>query len=158
MDARQPARVRRQAAQARRQGRAAAGRGRQGQAGGSHQGRCAAARKAQGLLGDRVEDVRVSARLTDSPSCLAMSEWEMAPHMAHLLREAGQDVPENKPTLEINTAHPLLKQVAAETDDARATDLATLLLEQAELSAGAPLPAPAAFVPRSEEHTLNSSP
>src|SRR3546814_9650588 len=52
--------------------------------------------KLKGLLGDRVEDVRVSARLTDSPSCLAMSEWEMAPHMAHLLREAGQDVPENR--------------------------------------------------------------
>src|SRR3546814_9612417 len=86
----------------------------------------------------------LSARLTDSPSCLAMSEWEMAPHMAHLLREAGQDVPENKPTPEINPAHPLLKQVEAETDDARATDLATLLLDQAELSDGAP---------RSEEHT-----
>src|SRR5690606_40266006 len=42
------------------------------------------------LLGERVEDVRVSARLTDSPSCLAMSEWEMAPHLAKLLREAGQ--------------------------------------------------------------------
>src|SRR3546814_3916305 len=48
--------------------------------------------KLKGLLGDRVEDVRVSARLTDSPSCLAMSEWEMAPHMAHLLREAGQEI------------------------------------------------------------------
>ncbi|MDN5780400.1 MAG: molecular chaperone HtpG, partial [Luteimonas sp.] len=104
--------------------------------------------KLKGLLGDSVEDVRVSARLTDSPSCLAMSEWEMAPHMAHLLRASGQDVPENKPTLEINPAHPLLKRVEAETDDARATDLATLLLEQAELAAGAPLPDPAAFVQR----------
>src|SRR3546814_3569677 len=35
--------------------------------------------KLKGLLGDRVEDVRVSARLNDSPSCLAMSEWDMAP-------------------------------------------------------------------------------
>ncbi|GAB3311228.1 molecular chaperone HtpG [Luteimonas notoginsengisoli] len=104
--------------------------------------------KLKGLLGDRVEDVRVSARLTDSPSCLAMSEWEMAPHLAHLLRESGQDVPESKPTLEINPAHPLLRQVESETDHARATDLATLLLEQAELAAGAPLPDPAAFVQR----------
>jgi len=104
--------------------------------------------KLKRLLGDRVEDVRVSARLTDSPSCLAMSEWEMAPHLAHLLREAGQDVPDNKPTLEINPAHPLLQRVDSETDDARATDLATLLLEQAELAAGAPLPDPAAFVQR----------
>src|SRR5690606_40118421 len=56
--------------------------------------------RIKGLLGDRVEDVRVSARLTDSPSCLALSEWEMAPHLAHLLREAGQDVPDQKPTRE----------------------------------------------------------
>src|SRR5690606_10607999 len=76
--------------------------------------------KLKRLLGDRVEDVRVSARLTDSPSCLAMSEWEMAPHLAHLLREAGQDVPEQKPTLEVNPAHPLLQRVEAEADDARA--------------------------------------
>src|SRR5690606_32831706 len=46
--------------------------------------------RLKALLGERVEDVRVSARLTDSPSCLALSEWEMAPHMARLLREAGQ--------------------------------------------------------------------
>src|SRR5690606_14149842 len=70
------------------------------------------------LLGDRVEDVRVSARLTGSLSCLALSEWEMAPHLAHLLREAGQDVPERKPTLQINPAHPLVRKVQAETDDA----------------------------------------
>ena len=104
--------------------------------------------KLKRLLGDRVEDVRVSARLTDSPACLAMSEWEMAPHLAHLLREAGQDVPESKPTLEVNPAHPLLQRVEGEADDARATDLATLLLEQAQLSAGAPLADPAAFVQR----------
>ncbi|WP_027079411.1 molecular chaperone HtpG [Luteimonas mephitis] len=104
--------------------------------------------KLKRLLGDRVEDVRVSARLTDSPACLAMSEWEMAPHLAHLLREAGQDVPESKPTLEVNPAHPLLQRVDGEADDARATDLATLLLEQAQLSAGAPLADPAAFVQR----------
>ncbi|GHD72412.1 chaperone protein HtpG [Luteimonas padinae] len=100
------------------------------------------------LLGDRVEDVRVSARLTDSPSCLAMSEWEMAPHLAKLLRDAGQDVPEQNPTLEINPQHALLRRLQGEADDARATDLAHLLLEQAELAAGAPLPDPAAFLQR----------
>lgn len=100
------------------------------------------------LLGERVEDVRVSARLTDSPSCLAMSEWEMAPHLAKLLRDAGQDVPEQKPTLEINPQHALLRRLQGEADDARATDLAHLLLEQAELAAGAPLPDPAAFLQR----------
>ena len=104
--------------------------------------------RIKGLLGDRVEDVRVSARLTDSPSCLALSEWEMAPHLAHLLREAGQDVPEQKPTLEINPQHALLRRLQGEADDARATDLAHLLLEQAELAAGAPLPDPAPFLQR----------
>ena len=104
--------------------------------------------RIKALLGDRVEDVRVSARLTDSPSCLALSEWEMAPHMARLLREAGQDVPGNKPTLEVNPAHPLVRRVQGEADDARAADLASLLLEQAELAAGAPLADPAAFVQR----------
>lgn len=104
--------------------------------------------RIKGLLGDRVEDVRVSARLTDSPSCLALSEWEMAPHLAHLLREAGQDVPAQKPTLEVNPQHALLRRLQGEADEARATDLANLLLEQAELAAGAPLPDPAAFVQR----------
>ncbi|GGK16591.1 molecular chaperone HtpG [Luteimonas terricola] len=104
--------------------------------------------RIKALLGERVEDVRVSARLTDSPSCLAMSEWEMAPHLAHLLREAGQEVPEQKPTLEINPQHALVRKLQGEADDARATDLATLLLEQAELAAGAPLPDPAGFVQR----------
>ena len=72
----------------------------------------------------------------------------MAPHVAHLLREIGQELPDSKPTLEINPQHALLKRVEAETDDAKATDLATLLLEQAEIAAGAPLPDPAAFVQR----------
>ncbi|MGY0797926.1 molecular chaperone HtpG [Lysobacter sp. A286] len=100
------------------------------------------------LLGDRVSDVRVSARLTDSPSCLALADYDMAPHFARLMREAGQELPESKPTLEINPQHELLKRVEAETDDAKAQDLATLLLEQAEIAAGAPLPDPAAFVQR----------
>ena len=104
--------------------------------------------KLKELLGDRVADVRVSARLTDSPSCLALSDYEMAPHLARLLREAGHDMPESKPTLEINPQHALLKRVEAEADAGKAKDLANLLLEQAEISAGAQLPDPAAFVQR----------
>jgi molecular chaperone HtpG len=105
-------------------------------------------KKLKELLGDRVGDVRVSARLTDSPSCLALSDYEMAPHLARLLREAGQDMPESKPTLEINPAHALVQRVEAEADETKARDLATLLLEQAEIAAGAQLPDPAAFVQR----------
>ncbi len=104
--------------------------------------------KLKALLGDRVSDVRVSSRLTDSPSCLALADYDMAPHIARLMREVGQGMPESKPTLEINPRHELLKRVEAESDEARAKDLATLLLEQAEISAGAQLPDPAAFVQR----------
>jgi molecular chaperone HtpG len=105
-------------------------------------------KKLKDLLGDRVGEVKVSARLTDSPSCLALSDYEMAPHLARLLREAGQALPDSKPTLEINPAHALVKRVEAEADEAKARDLATLLLEQAEIAAGAQLPDPAAFVQR----------
>ncbi len=104
--------------------------------------------KLKELLGDRVSEVKVSARLTDSPSCLALGDYDLAPHLARLLREAGQEVPESKATLEINPAHPLVKRVESEADDARAKDLALLLLEQAEITAGAALPDPAAFVQR----------
>ncbi|HKV65057.1 MAG TPA: molecular chaperone HtpG [Rhodanobacteraceae bacterium] len=105
-------------------------------------------KKLKDLLGDRVGDVRVSARLTDSPSCLALSDYELAPHLARLLREAGQEVPDSKPTLEINPAHALVKRVESESDEAKAKDLALLLLEQAEITAGAALNDPAAFVQR----------
>ncbi|NUO73216.1 MAG: molecular chaperone HtpG, partial [Frateuria sp.] len=105
-------------------------------------------KRLKDLLGERVGEVKVSARLTDSPSCLALSDYEMAPHLARLLREAGHDMPESKPTLEINPAHALVKRVEAEADEAKARDLATLLLEQAEIAAGAPLPDPAGFVQR----------
>ncbi len=104
--------------------------------------------KLKELLGDRVGEVRVSARLTDSPSCLALSDYEMAPHLARLLREAGHEVPTAKPTLEVNPQHPLLKRVENESDPAKSTDLANLLLDQAEIAAGAQLPDPAAFVQR----------
>lgn len=104
--------------------------------------------RTKGLLGDKVSDVRVSARLTDSPSCLALADFDLAPHLARLLREAGQDVPDSKPALELNPEHPLVKRLAAEGDDAKAGDLASLLLEQAEITAGAQLADPAAFVQR----------
>ena len=104
--------------------------------------------RIKSLLGDRVGDVKVSARLVDSPSCLALADHEMAPHLARLLREAGQAVPDSKPVLEVNPAHPLLKRLEGEGDDGTAGDLALLLLEQAEVAAGAPLADPAAFLKR----------
>ncbi len=104
--------------------------------------------KLKELLGEQVGDVKVSARLTDSPACLALADHDLAPHLARLLREAGQDVPESKPTLEINPRHPLVMRVQSETDTDRQRDIAALLLDQANLTAGAQLADPAAFVAR----------
>ncbi|MBB6598693.1 molecular chaperone HtpG [Luteimonas sp. MC1825] len=113
--------------------------------------------RIRALLGERVADVRVSARLTDSPSCLVLSDHEVAPHFARLLREAGQEVPESKPTLEVNPAHALLARLDAEADDGKAADLANLLLEQAEITAGAQLDDPAAFVQRMNRVLLGAT-
>jgi molecular chaperone HtpG len=77
-----------------------------------------------------------------------LSDHVVAPHFARLLREAGQDVPESRPTLEVNPAHALLARLDAEADDGKAADRANLLLEQAEITAGAQLDDPAAFVQR----------
>ena len=104
--------------------------------------------KLKTLLGSRVGDVRVSHRLTDSPSCLVLGEHDMALHMQRLLREAGHEVPVSAPVLEINPAHPLLRKIENESDVARSEDLGILLLDEARLAAGDQLEDPAAFVAR----------
>ena len=105
-------------------------------------------KKLKDTLGERVRDVRVSARLTDSPSCIVLDEHEMGLAMQRLLKQAGHDVPSSKPILEINPAHPLLKRLENESDDARATDIGLLLLDQAQLLEGVALEDPAAYVRR----------
>ena len=100
------------------------------------------------LLGDKVRDVKVSARLTESASCLVLDEYEMALHMQRLLRAAGQDVPNHAPVLEINPAHPLIQRLAATEDDAKAGDLALIVLDQARLAEGGQLDDPSAFLRR----------
>jgi molecular chaperone HtpG len=92
--------------------------------------------------------VRVSHRLIDSPSCIVLGEYDMALHMQRLLREAGHDVPDSKPTLEVNPEHALLRRFVAETDSARSEDLARLLFEEAQLAAGDQLTDPVAFIAR----------
>ncbi|MEZ5461810.1 molecular chaperone HtpG [Dokdonella sp.] len=100
------------------------------------------------LLGDRVSDVKVSRRLTESPSCLVLDEYDMALHLRRVLKQSGHEMPDAAPVLEINPNHALLKRLESESDEARAKDLALLLLEQAQVSEGAQLEDPAAFVQR----------
>jgi molecular chaperone HtpG len=104
--------------------------------------------KLKELLGDRVSDVKVSRRLTESPSCLVLDEYEMALHLRRVLKQSGHDMPDSAPVLEINPNHALLKRLEHEADKEKAIDLALLLLEQAQVAEGAQLDDPAAFVQR----------
>ena len=98
------------------------------------------------LLGERVRDVRVSSRLTDSPACIVLDEHDMGLAMQRLMKQAGHEVPASRPVLEINPAHALVKRI--ETDSTQAADLALLLLDQAQLLEGVALEDPAAYVRR----------
>ncbi len=105
--------------------------------------------KLKALLGDRVKDVRVSARLADSPSCIVSDEEEPSLQMQQMMRAMGQkDIPAPKPTLEINPDHEIVKKLLARPDDAIAEDAAWLLLDQALLMEGVPLADPSVFVQR----------
>ncbi len=99
-------------------------------------------------LGDEVEDVRVTERLTDSPACLALGDFDMAPQMRRILAASGQAVPDARPILEINPAHALVQRLAGEAGDGAFGDIARVLLDQATLAEGRPLRDPGAFVQR----------
>jgi len=99
-------------------------------------------------LGDRVKDVRVSARLTTSPVCLISEAHDMSGHLERILKAAGQAVPDSKPILEVNMEHPLVTRIGTETDDERFGDWAHILYDQAQLSEGAQLEDPVGFVRR----------
>lgn len=95
-----------------------------------------------------VEDVRVTHRLTGSPACLVVGEADMGAQMRRLLEQAGQTVPESKPTLEINPEHPLIQKMDKESDEDRFSDLAKVVFDQASLAEGGTLEDPAAYVQR----------
>jgi molecular chaperone HtpG len=99
-------------------------------------------------LDDKVNDVRVSKRLTSSPACLVLGEGDLALHMQHLLKQAGHHVPESQPTLEINPNHPVLQRMATLASDERFSEWSELLFDQAVLAEGGQLKDPAAFVSR----------
>ena len=102
--------------------------------------------KIQASLGDRVKEVRVTHRLTDSPACLVADEHEMGGNLARLLKAAGQKVPDSKPILEINPEHPVVQRLKYE--EKRFDDWSAVLFDQALLAEGGQLEDPAAFVRR----------
>ncbi|APZ43671.1 molecular chaperone HtpG [Acidihalobacter ferrooxydans] len=99
-------------------------------------------------LGERVEDVRVSHRLTSSPACIVLGEHDMALYMQQLLKQAGHELPTAKPVLEINPGHPMLARLEGESDATRFGEWSALLLDQAILAEGGQLEDPAGFVVR----------
>ncbi|MDR7299187.1 molecular chaperone HtpG [Pelomonas aquatica] len=101
--------------------------------------------KLKDALKDRAKDVRVTTRLVDSPACIVVEEGDMSGHLARLLKQAGQNAPESKPTLEINAEHALVKKLDG---NAHFDDLAQVLFDQAVLAEGGHLEDPAAYVKR----------
>jgi len=99
-------------------------------------------------LGDRVDAVRRSKRLTTSPACLVLDEQAMGTQMRRIMEAAGQHVPDSKPNFEINTSHPLVVRLDAEQDEKRFNELALVLFDQAALADGGQLADPAAYVTR----------
>ncbi len=101
--------------------------------------------RLQASLKDVAKEVRVTTRLVDSPACLVTGEGDVSGHLARLLKQAGQNAPETKPTLEINPEHALVKKLdTSEHFD----DLAHILFDQALLAEGGQLEDPAAYVRR----------
>ncbi len=97
-------------------------------------------------LGDKVEDVRVTNRLTNSPACIVLNEQDMAMHMQRLLKEAGHEMPSSRPVLEINPDHPIVKKLNAEKSKKKFDDWSSILFDQAILTEGGQLEDPASFV------------
>jgi molecular chaperone HtpG len=99
-------------------------------------------------LGERISDVRVTARLAESPACLVLGEHDLGAQMRRILEAAGQKAPASRAVLEINPSHPLLLRIEGTQDEAAFDDLSMLLFEQATLADGGQLSDPAAFVRR----------
>jgi len=103
--------------------------------------------RLQAALGDKVKEVRVTARLVDSPACVVVDANQLSPHLLRMLQAAGQETPEVKPILEINPEHALIARVK-DAPDGDFGDWAQLLLDQAMLAEGAQLADAAGFVKR----------
>jgi molecular chaperone HtpG len=103
-------------------------------------------KRMKDALEGKVEDVRVTNRLTDSPACIVLNEQDMAMHMQRILKEAGHELPSSKPILEINPDHPIVKKLDAEKSKKKFADWSDILFDQALLAEGGQLDDPASFV------------
>lgn len=100
------------------------------------------------VLDTRVNEVRITHRLTDSPTCLAIDENAMGAQMRKIMEASGQAIPETKPHFEINPGHPLIERLDGEPDEERFEDLVEILFGQASLAEGGELEDPGGFSAR----------
>ena len=105
-------------------------------------------KRVKDALGERVTEVRVASRLTDSPSCLVMGERDLGSAMRRILEAQGQKLPESKPVLELNVEHPIVRHLEGVSEEGSFSELAQLLYDQAALSEGGQLVNPADYVRR----------
>ena len=109
------------------------------------------------LLKDKVDEVRITSRLTDSPACLVAGAHDMDAQMKKIMEAAGQQIPDSKPSFEINPEHPLVQKLNDEQNDERFNDLTHVLFDQAALASGEQLKEPGAFVSRLNKLLLDLS-
>ncbi|MDX8405344.1 MAG: molecular chaperone HtpG [Mariprofundus sp.] len=105
-----------------------------------------AVKKITEALGDKVKSVRITDRLTESPACLVSDQFDMSSNMERILKQAGQNVPDMKPILEINPDHELVQRLSTISSDDKIADYASILFDQAVLAEGALPEDPAGFV------------
>jgi molecular chaperone HtpG len=99
-------------------------------------------------LHEDVKEVRATNRLTDSPACLVVDQFDMGKQMRRIMEASGQELPESKPIFEINPEHALVKRLDAEQDEQRFGDLARVLFDQSALAEGQQPKNPGEFVQR----------
>jgi len=102
--------------------------------------------KIKESLGERVKEVRVTHRLTDSPACLVADQFDIGGNLARILKASGQQAPDSRPILEINPRHPVVLRL--KNEDKQFADWAAVLFDQALLAEGGSLDDPAGFVRR----------
>ncbi|MBT4804285.1 MAG: molecular chaperone HtpG [Legionellales bacterium] len=103
-------------------------------------------KRVKEVLGDKVKDVRMTSRLTDSPACLVADEQEMSANLKRMLRQSGQDFMDSNPILELNPSHGLVQSLKSESEDNMFAKWCTILFNQAMLAEGGQLEDPATFV------------
>src|SRR5687767_6432449 len=110
--------------------------------------------RIKSALGERVKEVRVTHRLTDSPACLVSDHHDLGGNLQRIMKSVGQKAPEWKPILEINPRHPLVQRMKADPASARLDDMSHVLFDQSLLAEGGQLEDPAGFVKRLNELML----